>query len=70
MNLMSVDAQQLMDLLPYVNILWSGPLQIIVSLSFLYSTMGPSILAGVGVLLLLIPFNILVSRLSRKYQVQ
>ena len=70
MNLMSVDAQQLMDLLTYVNILWSGPLQIIVSLSFLYSTMGPSILAGVGVLLLLIPFNILVSRLSRKYQVQ
>ena len=67
---MSVDAQQLMDLLTYVNILWSGPLQIIVSLSFLYSTMGPSILAGVGVLLLLIPFNILVSRLSRKYQVQ
>ena len=67
---MSVDAQQLMDLLTYVNILWSGPLQIIVSLSFLYSTMGPSILAGVGVLLLLIPFNILVSQLSRKYQVQ
>ena len=70
MNLMSVDAQRLMDLLTYVNILWSGPLQIIVSLSFLYSTMGPSSLAGVGVLLLLIPFNILVSRLSRKYQVQ
>ena len=70
MNLMSVDAQRLMDLLTYVNILWSGPLQIIVSLYFLYSTMGPSILAGVGVMLLLIPSNILVSRLSRKLQVQ
>ena len=68
-NLMSVDAQRLMDLLTYVNILWSGPLQIIISLYFLYDTMGPSILAGVGVMLLLIPANILVSRLSRKLQV-
>ena len=33
-NLMSVDAQRLMDLLTYVNVLWSGPLQIIISLYF------------------------------------
>lgn len=68
-NLMSVDAQRLMDLLTYVNVLWSGPLQIIISLYFLYNTMGVSILAGVGVMLLLIPSNILISRIARKLQV-
>jgi len=31
--------------------------------------MGPSILAGVGVLVLLIPFNLVVSRIARKLQV-
>ena len=69
MNLMSVDAQRLMDLLTYVNILWSGPLQIIISLYFLYNTMGVSILAGLGVMLLLIPSNIVISRVARKLQV-
>jgi len=66
---MSVDAQRLMDLLTYVNILWSGPLQIIISLYFLYNTMGVSILAGLGVMLLLIPSNIVISRVARKLQV-
>lgn len=67
-NLMSVDAQRLMDLMTYVNVIWSGPLQIIVSLYFLYETMGVSILAGVAVMLLLIPINLLVSRFARKLQ--
>lgn len=68
-NLMSVDAQRLMDLMTYVNTVWSAPLQIIVSLYFLYNTMGVSILAGVGVMILLIPVNLLVSRLARSIQV-
>ena len=68
-NLMSVDAQRLMDLMGYLNTIWSAPLQIVVSLYFLYNTMGVSILAGVGVMLLLVPANIIVSRISRKLQV-
>lgn len=68
-NLMSVDAQRLMDLMTYVNTVWSAPLQIIVSLYFLYNTMGVSILAGVGVMILLIPVNLLVSRFARSIQV-
>lgn len=69
-NLMSVDAQRLMDLTTYVNILWSSPLTILIALYFLYDAMGPSILAGVGVLVLLIPFNLVVSRIARKLQVK
>ncbi|XP_015764594.1 PREDICTED: multidrug resistance-associated protein 1-like, partial [Acropora digitifera] len=69
-NLMSVDAQRLMDLMTYLNSLWSSPFQIIVSLYFLYNTMGVSILAGVGVMLLMVPTNVLVSRIARKLQVK
>lgn len=68
-NLMSVDAQRLMDLMTYINTVWSAPLQIIVSLYFLYNTMGVSILAGLGVMILLIPVNLLVSRFARSIQV-
>jgi len=67
---MSVDAQRLMDLMAYVNTIWSAPLQIIVSLYFLYNTMGVSILAGVAVMVLLIPVNLFVSRIARKIQVR
>ena len=67
---MSVDAQRLMDLTTYANVLWSSPLTILIALYFLYDAMGPSVLAGVGVLVLLIPFNIVVSRIARKLQVK
>ena len=39
-NLMSVDAQRFTDLLPYLNMVWSAPLQISLSLYFLYQYLG------------------------------
>ena len=56
-NLMSVDAQRLKDLMPTLHMIWSAPLQIVLSLVFLYLTMGPSIFAGFAILVLMIPFN-------------
>ena len=67
-NLMSVDAQRLMDLMPYVNNLWSAPLQITLSLIFLYLTMGPSIFAGVAVMVLMIPINAGIASYTKKLQ--
>lgn len=58
-NLMSVDAQRLMELMTYINSLWSSPLQIAGAIYFLYKTLGISVLAGVGVLILIIPVNML-----------
>ena len=58
-NLMSVDAQRLMELMTYINSLWSSPLQIAGAIYFLYNTLGISVLAGVGVLILIIPVNML-----------
>ncbi|CAH8552629.1 unnamed protein product [Schistosoma turkestanicum] len=68
MNLMSSDAQQFVQLMPFINILWSGPFQIIIAMIFLWRELGPSVLAGVSVLLLLLPVNVLLARRSKFFQ--
>lgn len=68
-NLMSVDAQRFMDLTTYIHTIWSGPLQICLALYFLWQTLGPSALAGIAVMVLLIPINAVIAHKSRKYQV-
>lgn len=35
-NLMSVDAQRFMDLITYINMVWSAPLQVVLALYFLW----------------------------------
>lgn len=69
-NLMSVDAQRFMDVSPFINLLWSVPLQVILAIYFLWQILGPSALAGVAVIILLIPLNGAVSIKMRTYQVQ
>ncbi|XP_039283752.1 multidrug resistance-associated protein 1 isoform X2 [Nilaparvata lugens] len=56
-NLMSVDAQRFMDLLTYLNMIWSAPLQIFLALFFLWQTLGASVLAGLAVMIIMIPIN-------------
>lgn len=56
-NLMSVDAQKFIDLTAYINMIWSAPLQIILALYFLWDVLGPSVLAGLAVMIFLIPVN-------------
>ncbi len=66
---MSVDAQRLMDVVTYLHMLWSAPVQILISLVFLYQTMGASVFAGFVVMLLMIPINAVIASISRKFQV-
>ncbi|XP_061472000.1 ATP-binding cassette sub-family C member 3 isoform X2 [Rhineura floridana] len=68
-NLMSVDAQRFMDLTTFLNMLWSAPLQIVLALYFLWQALGPSVLAGVAVMVLLIPFNAVIAMKTRALQV-
>lgn len=56
-NLMAVDAQRFMDLATTINTIWSAPLQIILAFYFLWRELGPSILAGLGIMIILIPIN-------------
>ncbi|CAD7667352.1 unnamed protein product [Nyctereutes procyonoides] len=69
-NLMSVDAQRFMDLAPFLNLVWSAPLQIILAIYFLWQNLGPSILAGVAFMVLLIPLNGAVAVKMRAFQVE
>ncbi|KAM4844750.1 ATP-binding cassette sub-family C member 3 [Thomomys bottae] len=69
-NLMSVDAQRFMDIFPFLHLIWSAPLQIILAVYFLWQILGPSILAGVALLVLLIPFNSAVAMKMRALQVE
>ncbi|XP_047183532.1 ATP-binding cassette sub-family C member 3 isoform X3 [Scophthalmus maximus] len=69
-NLMSVDAQRFMDLTTFLNMLWSAPLQIMLALYFLWQNLGPSVLAGVAVMIMLIPFNAVIAMKMRGYQVE
>ena len=69
MNLMSVDAQKLMDVTNFIHLLWSNVLQITLSIYFIWIELGPSVLAGVGVMLLLIPVNGIIAIKSKAIQV-
>ncbi|KAM9597584.1 ATP-binding cassette sub-family C member 3 [Trichechus inunguis] len=69
-NLMSVDAQRFMDVAPFLNLLWAAPLQITLAIYFLWQNLGPSALAGVVLLVLLIPLNGAVAMKIRAYQVE
>ncbi|GAV03418.1 hypothetical protein RvY_13844 [Ramazzottius varieornatus] len=68
-NLMSVDSQRFMDLMAFIHILWSGPLQIALAMYFLWQTLGPSVLAGLAVMVLMIPLNAVIAGWTRALQV-
>lgn len=67
-NYMAVDTQRLQDLTQYGQQLWSAPYQIVLCLVSLYQLVGLSMLAGVGVMLLMIPVNGLVARFMKRLQ--
>ena len=69
-NLMSVDTQRLQDVAQYGQIIWSAPFQIIICLASLYNLVGMSMLAGIGIMIIMIPVNGLISRVMKNYQRQ
>ncbi|XP_030761803.1 multidrug resistance-associated protein 1 isoform X2 [Sitophilus oryzae] len=69
-NLMAVDAQKFMDLTAYLNMIWSAPLQICLSMYFLWKELGPSVLAGLAVMIILIPVNGFIANKSKILQIK
>lgn len=67
-NLMSVDVQRLQDLVQNLQLLWSGPFQIILCLASLYNLVGKSMLIGIVVMLIMIPVNSSLARYQKKLQ--
>ncbi|XP_055295955.1 multidrug resistance-associated protein 1 isoform X2 [Sitodiplosis mosellana] len=69
-NLMAVDAQRFMDLTTYINMLWSAPLQIGLAVYFLWDLLGPSVLAGLAVMIILIPVNGVIANKIKSLQIR
>ncbi len=67
-NLMAVDARRLNDLLPYLHNIWSSPFQIVVSMVLLWDQIGPAVLAGLAVMLIVMPLNALMARIQQRMQ--
>jgi ATP-binding cassette subfamily C (CFTR/MRP) protein 1 len=68
-NLITVDAQRFNDLMNYFHMIWSAPFQIALCMYFLWQILGVSSLAGLGVMILMIPLNAYIARLTRRIQV-
>uniref|UniRef100_A0A1I8HGU7 ABC-type glutathione-S-conjugate transporter n=1 Tax=Macrostomum lignano TaxID=282301 RepID=A0A1I8HGU7_9PLAT len=68
-NLMSVDAQRLQDVAGYLWMVFSAPLQITIAIVLLWQELGASVLAGLAVMVLLIPVNGALASAQRKLQV-
>ena len=58
-----------MEICTYVNMLWSAPLQIIVGIWMLWGILGPSTMAGIAVMILLMPLNGCIANRFKIYQV-
>ncbi|KAG9239762.1 P-loop containing nucleoside triphosphate hydrolase protein [Amylocarpus encephaloides] len=67
-NYMAVDTQRLQDLSQYGQQLWSAPYQIVLCMASLYQLVGWSMLAGVGVMILMIPVNGFIARFMKRLQ--
>ena len=49
--------------------MWSVPLQITLAMYFMWDILGPSTLAGLAVVIILIPVNVVIGYFSRRFQV-
>lgn len=69
-NYMAVDAQRLQDLAQFLQQVWSAPFQIAICMISLYNLVGWSMLAGIGVMLIMIPVNGFIARFMKRLQKQ
>ncbi|KAM0334168.1 hypothetical protein ACHAQA_001188 [Verticillium albo-atrum] len=67
-NYMAVDAQRLQDLTQFAQQVWSAPFQIIICMVSLYQLVGWSMLAGVGVMIIMMPAHGFIARIMRNLQ--
>jgi ATP-binding cassette, subfamily C (CFTR/MRP), member 1 len=67
-NYMAVDTQRLQDITQFGQQLWSAPFQITLCMISLYQLVGVSMFAGVGVMILMIPVNGVIARISKTLQ--
>ncbi len=62
-NLMAVDSFKVAEVSAYLHFLWAtAPIEIILAVTLLYRVLGLSSVAGIGVMIILLPINIMIAR--------
>lgn len=67
-NYMAVDAQRLQDLTQFLQQAWSAPFQIIMCMVSLYNLVGWSMMAGIVVMIVMMPIQGFTAKLMKKMQ--
>jgi ABC-type multidrug transport system fused ATPase/permease subunit len=68
-NLMAVDAFKVSEICAYLHFLWANtPVQVVVAIYLLYRILGYSSIAGIGMMLILLPINMYVASQFSKIQ--
>ncbi|PGH18265.1 hypothetical protein AJ79_00604 [Helicocarpus griseus UAMH5409] len=69
-NHMAVDQQRLSDLAQFGMQLWSAPFQITLCMISLYHLVGLSMLAGIGMMILMVPLNGFIAKIMKNLQIK
>jgi ATP-binding cassette subfamily C (CFTR/MRP) protein 1 len=69
-NLMAVDSQRFLEMTSFINLIWSAPLQIAISIFFLWQELGISVLGGLAIMIIMIPINGYLTSISKKLQIK
>ncbi|XP_015783925.1 multidrug resistance-associated protein 1 [Tetranychus urticae] len=69
-NLMAVDTQRIVDYVNIVNFVWSSPVQLVITVYLLWRQLGVSSIAGLAIMLILVPFNGLVTTKFKNCQLR
>ncbi|KAF7543595.1 hypothetical protein G7Z17_g10612 [Cylindrodendrum hubeiense] len=67
-NYMAVDAQRLQDLTQFAQQAWSAPFQITICMISLYNLVGWSMMAGIAVMIVMMPIQGFVARIMKNMQ--
>lgn len=65
---MAVDTQRIIDYVNTINVLWSAPVQIALSVVLLWAQLGAASIAGLIFMLTLVPLNSLIRTAIKNYQ--
>ncbi len=65
-NLITQDAQMFQNFTPFLNMIWSSPLQIIICIYILWRYLGIAAFAGFATTIIFIPLNVFTANQSKK----
>ncbi|XP_015787127.1 canalicular multispecific organic anion transporter 2-like [Tetranychus urticae] len=69
-NIMAVDTQRIIDYVNIINVLWSAPVQICLSVTLLWFQLGVASIAGLIFMTALVPLNACIRGAIKNYQIK